>query len=294
MQIRCPGRTPLHFALSSFTLVLGLLASRAAVAAPLNIESIRRDVAGTGSAIHVDGNFGSTFGNVFSIDAGTAITLAQRVGRHFALAAASWNFSTRALYKDGARLADVRHPSNRTTHRAHAHFRYGYDLTPVLALEGFAQYQGDEIRLLQLRLLVGGGLRFTVIKTPRGGLQIGTSYFAEWETLHGSEQPFVAWHRWSSYIAAHAQSESVSFSATAYVQPRLDDFSDLRLIADAELEFSITQHASFVSKAGVSFDAQPPEFCNAAGRQTNDCAPESVISVAPIDVSFSQSLRLRF
>jgi hypothetical protein len=54
-------------------------------------------------------------------------------------------------------------------------------------------------------------------------------------------------------------SDTVSFINTVYLQPRLDDFGDTRILDDAALAFQITEGLTFSTAFNLRYDSRPPD-----------------------------------
>jgi putative salt-induced outer membrane protein YdiY len=165
--------------------------------------------------------------------------------------------------------------------RAFSHLRYNYQLTPWLVGEAFTQLQHDGFKLLQLRVLVGGGGRFRYTDTGTVGLFQGTTIMYEHENLDGGE---VVGHpakqsivRWSNYLSVRIElTEQTSFVSTVYVQPRLDAFEDLRILHDASIAVAITDHLTLRTTLNLYYDSRPPD------------------NVEDLDVELRNGLQVRF
>ncbi len=148
--------------------------------------------------------------------------------------------------------------------RAFSHLRYNYEVTPWLVGESFTQLQQDGFKLLQLRVLVGSGARFRYVETGTIGVFQGTTVMFEHENLnagkvigHPARQSIV---RWSNYLNVRIQlSDETSFVSTVYVQPRLDAFSDIRVLHDASLAVAITSHVTLSTTLNLYYDSRPPD-----------------------------------
>ena len=145
------------------------------------------------------------------------------------------------------------------------HVRYNYDLRPWLVGEVFGQAERDAFTLLQVRLLGGSGLRARYIRKREGriGLFQGTSLMYEFEDLDaakaGDHPATVNVWRWSNYLNLRLiLSETTHLIQTLYVQPRLDAFSDLRILDEATLAFALTKHLIFRTTFNLRYDSRPP------------------------------------
>lgn len=148
--------------------------------------------------------------------------------------------------------------------RAFGHLRYNYRIASWLTGEAFTQLQQDGFKLLQLRALVGGGGRLRYVDAEAVRLFQGTALMYEREKLNADE---VVGHparssvvRWSNYVNVRVPlSEATSFISTVYVQPRVDDFGDLRLLHDATLAVALTRHLTLRTTLNLSYDSRPPD-----------------------------------
>ena len=67
-------------------------------------------------------------------------------------------------------------------------------------------------------------------------------------------------HRWNNYLSFLFKiSESVAFTAAVYVQPRFDDFNDVRVLEESILSFKITKYLSFDAIFNLRYDSRPPD-----------------------------------
>ncbi len=154
--------------------------------------------------------------------------------------------------------------SNRFSNAGLLHLRHGWRWLPSLLLEGYAQVNYDEPRLLEFRSVAGGGVRVRLTNTPSTGLWIGTGYMFEHERVDVSESAIhpqtTSVHRWSSYLTGRLNAGSlVTCVATMYAQPQLDDFADYRILSDLGLGISITRALSITVSFSLRYDSRPPD-----------------------------------
>ena len=164
-------------------------------------------------------------------------------------------------------IARIRYgESDGTTYNssAFAHLRYTQWFGALVAGELFGQLENDRFTLLQLRTLIGSGIRLRLAETDNVSAFLGSAAMYEIEdldaskvTVHPSSSRVV---RWSNYLSFSWKiSESASFSTTVYAQPQVDAFSDVRLLQDAALSFDITESVSFRVVFRQRFDNHPPD-----------------------------------
>jgi hypothetical protein len=161
------------------------------------------------------------------------------------------------------------------------HARYTRMFVPSFGAEVFGQAQFNEFLLLQGRYLGGLGARAVLISEPWIEAQLGTGYMLEHERLN-VEPPYSSSdlnHRWTTYLrfALHLVEDRVTIANTAYVQPRLDDFGDHRILSEGELEVSAGAGFSVALGLYLRYDSEPP-------------TPE----LKRLDTTFQNRVKLRF
>lgn len=146
----------------------------------------------------------------------------------------------------------------RDTHQGSMHLRFARSWNDFPTIEAFAQTQFDQFKLLRSRDLLGGGLRFQLGRTEKGGSYLGTGLFHEWESIKdpGSNQEDWRGNLYLSFLRTF--DELWITSLTVYYQPALDEFSDFRLHAEAGLELKLTQMLALTLKYAHQYDSAPP------------------------------------
>ncbi len=217
-------------------------------AGQINIERLRTQEEGFSIGADVALAFRSGNSDLYDVSAGTQLN--HRSDNRFILG-----------------IARVRYgESNGTTYNssAFAHLRLTQWFGSTIAGELFAQLENDRFTLLQLRTLIGSGVRLRIADTERVSAYLGTAAMFEIEdldadkvTVHPSSSRVI---RWSNYLSFSWQiSKSASFSTTVYAQPQVDAFSDVRLLQDAALDLAITESISFRVVFRQRFDNRPPD-----------------------------------
>jgi putative salt-induced outer membrane protein YdiY len=152
----------------------------------------------------------------------------------------------------------------RIFNQALTHFRHVHDLNELMQIEAFTQYDFNKKRLLTGRELIGGGLRFKVLKTNELKLRIGTSYFYEHEnydvpsnSLHGNN---LFANRLSTYTTFDLElKDDVKLILINYFQPRIGRWDDYRIISDNSLVVSLSSLLDLKVSFSLRYDAKPPE-----------------------------------
>ena len=163
-----------------------------------------------------------------------------------------------------------------------AHARWTHMLSRTLGTELFGQLQFDEFIRLRERWLVGAGLRAELLRAGFLNVALGSGYMLEYEALDLPEGVIEEGdrfaHRWTSYLSVKAELDDpqVQFVNTVYVQPRITDFDDYRVLDEAELELAILANLKFAVGLGLRYDSLPPS------------------DVEAFDISIKNKLRLSF
>lgn len=215
----------------------------------MNVESLRADLRKTPALASLEGAFTGRTGNVESVVVGGAAFGAARWGRH------SFFATTQADY--------ARFGSETRVSKSFLHGRYNYALTPLLFGELFAQQQQDKFQRLLLRELLGVGPRFLVADQEELRVAVGTAYMIEYERISvapGAPDDNVTFNnRWSSYASGTWSPDSrVRAIGTVYVQPRFDDFGDVRVLLEGALSTQVLERLGVKVIATVRHDTQPP------------------------------------
>jgi putative salt-induced outer membrane protein YdiY len=212
-------------------------------------------------------NYSLRAGNQDRSDLGAGSRLDYKAGRHYVFLLGNLNYgiSQGVTYKN----------------RSFAHLRYNYALKPAVVGELFGQLENDPFTLLQIRLLVGMGARLRYLSGEHLALFQGSGLMLEHEALdankvivHPSE---ITALRWNNYLNARLQlDEHVSFFNTLYVQPRLDEFGDIRLLLDSGITVNLNDHVAITTTLNLRYDSRPPD------------------TIASFDLELKNGLRLAF
>lgn len=151
------------------------------------------------------------------------------------------------------------------TKRTFEHVRTRVTLSCVWRWEAFAQHEYDQFRRLAVRALVGTGPALQILDTKRVGLLAGAAYMFELEHLDermgttDAGDRSVA-HRVSAYLTGTQNlSATVSLAQTVYVQPRLDEPSDVRVLGELSVTSKLTKRIALSDAFTVAYDRTPPE-----------------------------------
>ena len=140
-----------------------------------------------------------------------------------------------------------------TSNNTFMHLRGVRKITPLVAIEGFIQLSEKPLQKINRRELIGVGLRLS----PYKSIKIGLGIFNENEERILSEARETV--RINSYITNSFNiSETASFDTTLYIQPDLEDFSELRSYLVLGLRLKISERFSSIITYENTHDSSPP------------------------------------
>lgn len=145
-----------------------------------------------------------------------------------------------------------------------AHTRYTRMWLARLGNELFLQSQYNQFTRLRMRVVTGLLARTEIVHRKPFVLYGGTGYMLEFEfndIVEGDDHPARTLnHRWNTYVVANfsALKEKLLFRESVYVQPRFDNFADIRVLAGSELRGNLTEHVSLGILFTLSYDSLPP------------------------------------
>lgn len=160
------------------------------------------------------------------------------------------------------------------------HLRYRVDVLGQLQLEAFLQLEQDQARRLWPRALAGVGPRYTIVRGERVDLAVAVAFMEEYQRLRAVGQPDdhgVEWaRRLSSYVVlALRLTELLKLGQTLYVQPRLNDARDLRMLSETELLVTLKDRFALKTAFTVAYDSRPP-----TGIESLDTGLKSALQVS--------------
>lgn len=241
---RSRARTLVRFA----AVLVGLLSARGA-SAQVNTEPLRKKLKAKGWSVTLQGSLDGRAGNTKGLDAAAAGGVGFATGPHL------------GFLFGNAELA--RYNDTTSINNSFLHARYNYEILPWLWGEVFGQLQSDEFQRILLRDLVGAGPRFGLYQSKELDVYVGTGYMLEHDAINivpGSPDRADYWqHRWNNYASVSYRLDTrVTLAETFYLQPRFDDFTDVRMLDEAALVFKITPVLSAAITGTFHFDSTPP------------------------------------
>lgn len=233
--------------------------------AQVNAEPLRAKPFKPGFGINLDGTFSLARGNIELFDL-------QGVGRvqYQTLYPAGTSpdgspavpfLHQRVLMTGSARYSEAGEKT--VVSQSYLHMRWTGMWHPRLGTDAFLQHQYDRFFRLQRRSLAGAGVRVDIVHEPAFLLWGGSAYMLEYERINvqpgAPDAPETLSHRWTNYLTGRlAISDTFSMQSTTYFQPRLDDFSDYRILESLEAQAKVTDLLGFGLSMTVLHDSAPP------------------------------------
>lgn len=161
------------------------------------------------------------------------------------------------------------------------HLRYRLGLVGPLLAEAFVQHDRDAFRRLSLRAIAGIGPRVRIAWFSTFDAAVGAAYMFEHERLakgdYSDSGASIMSHRLSSYFVISTRvPPNLELGFTAYLQPRLDYFRDVRVLSETSALARATKHLSLKLTLTSAFDSLPP------------------VAVAPLDTTLKGSIQASF
>ena len=140
-----------------------------------------------------------------------------------------------------------------------AHLRYNRELSDYIELEIFTQSQFNKLTKISQRWLNGIGTRFRLTDYENAQFHFGLSYMNEYEKIIDETDDLRA-NRLSSYFSFHLFPQAdVSYTSITYVQPRLKNWSDFRVLHQNDLRLSVNENIDVTITFMIAHDTATPE-----------------------------------
>ena len=141
--------------------------------------------------------------------------------------------------------------------RGFVHLRWTHLLSKHWHTETYAQQEFNDFIDLDSRTLLGAGLRYTPsLESKKIQLTAGTGLMIEQENHTQTANETLV--RSSSYLTGHLKVGLGTLSGTTYIQPAVREFSDYRILTEANLETPLTRRISLTVTLQARYDNQPP------------------------------------
>ena len=140
-----------------------------------------------------------------------------------------------------------------TSNNTFFHLRAVRKVNNLVSWEVFSQLSEKPLQKIKRRELFGAGVRLSPYKT----LRVGLGLFDENEERILSETRKTT--RLNTYITNDFKiSDTATFESTLYIQPDINDFSELRSFFVAGLRLKITEKFSSIISYENTYDSSPP------------------------------------
>ena len=137
------------------------------------------------------------------------------------------------------------------------HLRASKLFSQTFSRDYFLQYESDPFKLLTRRQLLGVTLRrawdlpFLSLFVFSPGVMIDDE-----TVISEGQSQFV---RMTSYVLCQKSFyDRAMVTATTYVQPKVADMSDFRVLSEWEFKFPLTERLNYTLSAVFRFDSKPP------------------------------------
>jgi hypothetical protein len=145
------------------------------------------------------------------------------------------------------------------------HVRTRIELDCRWRWEVFAQHEYDQFRRLSLRALTGTGPAFQIIDAGPNAMLAGAAYLYEYErldtrpgTLDAGARRTVS--RASLYATGHEDLPTgIAIVETVYVQPRLADPGDVRLLGELSVISKLSSSIALKNSLNIAYNRTPPD-----------------------------------
>ncbi len=148
---------------------------------------------------------------------------------------------------------------NRLIDKSIQHLRYNYKINQRWSWEAFTQAQSNEVSSIELRWLLGSGVRMALNPVKQLKIYIGTAAMYEYE--HLKEETKNLYHNYarnSTYMSfKFFPNDKVSLVGSIYYQPRFDRINDYRISSDNVLLIKLFKNLSFNTHFTIWHDAFP-------------------------------------
>ncbi|MBV1882941.1 MAG: DUF481 domain-containing protein [Pseudomonadales bacterium] len=138
------------------------------------------------------------------------------------------------------------------------HFRYVKQHRAFNATEFFLQSESNPFKRLTTRSLVGAGTRLTLYDEKKLKLILGSgAFFLREEIADENTEEF--WRANFYFIYKHAINDQMNLLNTFYLQPVIDDVSDLEIFNDFSLNIKLTHSIKLTLSFKTTHDKRPPQ-----------------------------------
>ena len=241
-------------------LVLALVATRPA-RGQVNAEPLRPNPWKDGFGLGLDATLSLLAGNVDLFDVGGALRLQYLTLHPSVSSSPPWAAQRVALTGNGRFAQKNDQP---IVSQAYTHARWTAMWIPRLGSDVFVQLQYNRFQRLELRALVGLGLRLELVHTQAFLLWMGSAWMLEKNKIDvqpgAPDRAETLDHRWTNYLSLRLAvlDGRLLMQNTVYAQPRFDAFGDVRVLEELEVLAKVTDSFALGLTFAVLYDSEPP------------------------------------
>ena len=141
--------------------------------------------------------------------------------------------------------------------RGFQHLRYNYVFkdSGKVSVEAFQQGQFNKIQKINLRFLIGTGMRLNLIDQKNYQLNVGTGLMGEYEELIdvGISKDILS----TSYLSFDGQfNESIGLNTISYFQPKIIDYGNYRFSNETSVRFMVNKYLTFKLVYSLTHDSR--------------------------------------
>ncbi len=234
---------------SIYLFILSILVSQNALAI-VSMESVHLGKPREGFSGAFDLGFDADYGNTEQRNVSTGIKLQHYRQKRTNFVIANYEYGESS--------------GSKTKNKSFVHYRHIYQHKTEYAYEGFAQLSSNEFTRLNLRGLLGGGVRLSLGKvTEKRAFLLGLGAFYEREELDtdaslGEDETSDAARLSTYFVMKFHFNDYVSMVSSTYYQPEFGKFSDFRAIEDLSLVSKLTERLALKLGLFVGHDSEPP------------------------------------
>ena len=148
--------------------------------------------------------------------------------------------------------------------KTYSHVRRIHSLAQKMDWELYAQLENDKFSRLNLRAIIGSGLRFSVYKTPHDAIFLGVGGLYNYEDIKdesnlndGGSQDTI---KGNIYLVLKKQLLSnLTLISTTYLQPVVNALDDFRLLEEGRIKLKISNKLALNFNVQINHDNNPPQ-----------------------------------
>lgn len=144
--------------------------------------------------------------------------------------------------------------------RAFVNARHQWMFEEPVSAVGFVQVDHNAFRGILMRDLVGAGFDFRLFRGDWYEAHLGVTAMGEYQ-VHGDgfvDEDAGLHARMSDYFTVAIKSESVVLASTTFYQPRLDVWTNWRMLQELSFTIDISKHLDWNVLAKLERDSNPP------------------------------------